>query len=66
MFRLIGVLLIVWLVIGAVAAGQRHYFSGSASNCAKDSTTAVTVVAGVLNYVGANPKVHCNLPKPSK
>jgi hypothetical protein len=66
MFRLGTLVLIVWLVIGAIAAGQRHYYSGSASNCAKDSTTAVTIVAGPLNYVGANPKVHCKLPQPSK
>jgi len=65
MFRLLGVLVIVWLVIGALAAGQRHYYSGKATNCAKDGTTAVTIVAGPLNYVGANPKVHCRLPTPS-
>jgi hypothetical protein len=64
--KLIGLLLIIWLAIGAIAAGQRHYYSGSATNCAKDSTTAVTIVAGVLNYVGANPRVHCKLPQPSK
>jgi hypothetical protein len=66
MIRLIGLLLIIWLVIGAAAAGQRHYYSGSASNCAKDGTTAVTIAAGPLNYAGANPKVHCKLPEPSK
>ena len=65
MFKLIGLLLIVWLVIGAAAAGQRHYYTGSAANCAKDSTTAVTIAAGPLNYVGANPKVHCTVPQPS-
>jgi hypothetical protein len=66
MIRLAALVLIVWLVIGAIAAGQRHYYSGSATNCKKDSTTAVTIVAGPLNYVGANPKVHCKLPQPSK
>jgi hypothetical protein len=66
MFRLIGFLLIIWLVIGAIAAGQRHYYSGSATNCAKNSTTAVTILAGPLNYVGANPKVKCKIPQPSK
>jgi hypothetical protein len=65
MLKLLGLLLIIWLVIGAAAAGQRHYFSASATNCAKDSTTAVTIVAGALNYVGANPKVHCKAPAPS-
>jgi hypothetical protein len=66
MIRLVGVLLVVWLVIGAIAAGQRHYYSGSITNCAKNSDTAVTIVAGPLNYLGVNPKVHCKLPKPSK
>ena len=60
-------LLIVWLVIGAVAAGQRHYFTSSSTNCAKAGTIAVTVIAGPLNYVGVNPKVHsCTVPQPSK
>ena len=27
---------------------------------------AVTILAGPLNYVGANPKVRCALPQPSK
>jgi hypothetical protein len=53
------VLLIVWLVIGAIAGGQRHYYSNSNPDCAKASTIAVTVLAGPLNYVGANPKVTC-------
>jgi hypothetical protein len=60
------VLLIIWLVIGAVAAGQRGYYSGSTGSCTKVSTTAVTILAGPLNYVGVNPRVHCTMPKPSK
>ena len=60
-------IVVVWLVIGALAAGQRGYFSSSDTNCAKASTIAVTIVAGPLNYVGVNPKVKdCNLPQPSK
>jgi len=58
--------LIVWFVIGAIAAGQRHYYSGSASNCAHTGTVIVTILAGPLNYVGANPKIHCHVPQPSK
>jgi hypothetical protein len=58
-------LLIVWLVIGAIAAGQRGYYSNSPTNCAGAGTIAVTVIAGPLNYIGVNPKVtHC--PSPSK
>jgi hypothetical protein len=59
------VLLIVWLVIGAIAGGQRHYYSGSHKSCAKNTTIAVTILAGPLNYVGVNPKISCNAPKPS-
>ena len=63
---LVGILIVVWLVIGGVAAGQRHYFSGSSTNCAKVSTTIVTILAGPLNYVGVNPKIDCKVPQPSK
>lgn len=61
-----GVLVVIWLVIGAVAAGQRGYFAGDDTNCAEAGTILVTVVAGPLNYVGANPKVDCELPQPSE
>jgi hypothetical protein len=64
--RLIVVVLLgIWLVIGLGAAAQRDYFSNSDASCAKVSSTAVTVAAGPLNYVGANPKIKCNVPKPS-
>jgi hypothetical protein len=64
--RLGSVILIVWLIIGAIAGGQRHYYSSSPSNCAKAGTIAVTILAGPLNYVGVNPKVKCGLPQPSQ
>jgi hypothetical protein len=60
------VLLVVWLVIGAIAATQRGYFAGDTADCAKLSTIAVTIVAGPLNYVGVNPKIRCDAPEPSK
>ncbi|MDT7548720.1 MAG: hypothetical protein QOE84_1114 [Actinomycetota bacterium] len=59
------VLVLVWLLIGVLAAGQRHYFSGSSTNCAKAGTIAATIVVGPLNYLGANPKIKCKLPQPS-
>jgi hypothetical protein len=60
-------LLVVWLIIGAIAAGQRHYYTNSPTNCAGAGTIAVTVLAGPLNYTGVNPKItHCALPQPSK
>jgi hypothetical protein len=62
--RIASVVLAVWLVIGAIAGAQRHYYSESSSmSCAKGGTIVVTILAGPLNYVGVNPKVAC--PKPS-
>ena len=58
------VILVIWLIIGGIAAGQRHYFDSGTANCAKAGTTFITVIAGPLNYIGVNPKVSC--PKPSK
>jgi hypothetical protein len=60
------VVVVVWLLIGVLAAAQRDYFSDMKANCAKASTIAVTVVAGPLNYVGVNPKVKCAVPQPSR
>jgi hypothetical protein len=63
--RIGAVVVILWLIIGAIAAGQRGYFSSAETNCAKTGNTVVTILAGPLNYVGVNPKVHCSAPKPS-
>ncbi|MBO0885294.1 MAG: hypothetical protein J2P17_34180 [Mycobacterium sp.] len=64
--RLATVILVVWLVIGALAAGQRHYYDSSVKTCAKAGTIAVTILAGPLNYLGVNPKLNCHVPEPSK
>lgn len=64
--RILGVVVVLWLIIGAIAAGQRHYYGSAKNNCASFATIAVTIVAGPLNYIGANPKVHCTVPHPSK
>lgn len=64
--RLGSLLLIIWLIIGAVAAGQRGYYGGTVGSCTKGGTIVVTILAGPLNYLGINPKVDCTLPKPSK
>ena len=64
--RIGAILLLIWLVIGAIAAGQRNYYSGSHESCAHAGTVAVTILAGPLNYVGVNPKVSCQLPQPSQ
>jgi hypothetical protein len=58
-------LLVIWLLVGVVAANQRNYFSGSDTTCAKLGTIAVTIVAGPLNYAGVNPKIKCSVPQPS-
>ncbi|OSC41519.1 hypothetical protein B8W66_08525 [Mycobacterium decipiens] len=64
--RAIGVIVLVWLLIGAFAAWQRDYFTGGQTTCATAGTIAVTVVAGPLNYMGVNPQVRdCRLPQPS-
>jgi len=54
------VVLLVWLIIGLIAAGQRGYFGASAPSCSSAGTIVVTILAGPLNYVGANPKVSCH------
>lgn len=64
--RLGTVILVAWLVIGAVAGAQRHYYGFSVPSCARASTIALTIVAGPLNYLGMNPKVTCLLPKKAK
>jgi hypothetical protein len=63
--RIGSIILVVWLIIGAIAGSQRHYYSGSSTSCAKTGTIAVTVLAGPLNYIGVNPKISCPTPKPS-
>jgi hypothetical protein len=61
------ILLVVWLVIGVIAAAQRGYFSGGDASCASVTTIVVTIIAGPLNYLGVNPQVDCpSLPQPSK
>lgn len=66
--RIIGIIVVLWLVIGGVAAFQRGYFDKNESTtCANAGTIALTALAGPLNYVGLNPKVgECRLPEPSK
>ena len=63
----VGVLVVIWLVIGALAAYQRDYFSGDDKpSCTTVSNIVLTIVAGPLNYFGVNPKVTCEVPQPSE
>lgn len=65
--RILTALVLIWLVVGVIAAAQRGYFGDDEEvSCAEVSTVAVTVVAGPLNYMGANPKVDCEVPQPSE
>ena len=58
-------ILFVWLIVGAAAAGQRGYFSTVSLSCSSGATMAITIVAGPLNYLGVNPMVSCSPPQPS-
>ena len=59
------VVLVIWLIIGAIAAGQRGYYGSSSESCAHAGTVIATLAAGPLNYVGVNPKVSWHMPSPS-
>ncbi len=58
--RLVSVLIVVWLLIGAVAAGHRLYYTSSSADCAGAGTIAVTILFGPVNYFGADPKLTCH------
>jgi hypothetical protein len=63
--RVGGLIVLIWLIIGAIAAGQRGYYGSSPTNCAHAGNIIATIAAGPLNYVGVNPKISCHLPTPS-
>ena len=69
MRTLIGIIVLVWLLIGVFAAYQRGYFTNDKDvTCKTAGDTALTIVAGPLNYMGVNPKVDCSkvkAPQPS-
>ena len=66
MKTVIAVVVVVWLVVGVLAAGQRGYFGDDRDvNCKSAGDTVLTILAGPLNYVGVNPKVKCKTPQPS-
>lgn len=70
MRQLISLLVVIWLVIGAVAAYQRGYFGDDQEvSCGTFGDTALTILAGPLNYVGVNPEIDCespDIPQPSE
>lgn len=58
------VLLIIWLIAGATAAGQRHFYNGPAMSCVKARMIMLTVSVGPLNYLGVNPQISCQARQP--
>ncbi|HTX26392.1 MAG TPA: hypothetical protein VME19_05170 [Streptosporangiaceae bacterium] len=59
------VILLIWLVIGAAAAGQRGDFGGQL-DCSQGATIALTIISGPLNYLGLDPTISCATPEPPK
>jgi hypothetical protein len=51
-------LLVIWLIIGGIAAGQRGDYHGAA-NCSTAATVGLTILAGPLNYTGVDPHINC-------
>ena len=67
MKTVIAAVVVIWLLVGVLAAVQRGYFGDDRDvSCKEFGDTALTIVAGPLNYVGVNPKVKCKTPQPSK
>ncbi len=69
MRTIIGLVIVLWIAIGVLAAYQRGYFGDDRDvSCKSTGDTALTIVAGPLNYFGANPKVDCDIkvPQPSQ
>lgn len=70
MKSLSGIIVVIWLLVGVLAAWQRGYFGDDQDvSCKTAGDTTLTVLAGPLNYVGVNPKISCrevDLPQPSE
>lgn len=63
LLRILSLGLFLWLVIGAYVAVHRGYITHPTANCGSSGTIAETIIAGPLNYLGVNPKVHdCQSP----
>jgi hypothetical protein len=58
--RWVWLTLFVWLLIGALAAGQRGYYTSASANCSGAGTILVTILFGPVNYLGGNPKLSCS------
>jgi hypothetical protein len=64
---ILGLIVVIWLIVGVVAAYQRDYFNPDRDvSCRNFADTGLTIVSGPLNYAGVNPKVECETPEPSR
>jgi hypothetical protein len=45
------------MVVGLMAAGQRHYTGPGLASCDAVGTVAANVAAGPLNYNGLDPRL---------
>ncbi|MCK9869220.1 MULTISPECIES: hypothetical protein [Nocardiopsis] len=60
-------LVVLWLLIGLIAAFQRGLFSDDETSCSTLGHTVGTIFVGPLNYMGVNPTIECPpLPEPSE
>lgn len=57
--KIASIVILAWLVVGAVVGTQRDYFKSDDNNCRETSDVVVTVLAGPLNYFGINDKTTC-------
>ncbi|TDE37712.1 hypothetical protein E1289_03995 [Actinomadura sp. 6K520] len=59
-------MLVAWLIVGTLAAGQRDYYTRFDGSCATIATIGITWASGPLNYIGLNPTADCKVPQPSE
>jgi len=65
-YRLGSAVIAIWLIIGAIAAGQRHYYNRPVSNCNKAGTIIRHDPGRAAELRRPEPKISCKTPQPSK
>jgi hypothetical protein len=62
---ILGVIVLIWLLVGVYAAWDRGYFSDQPETCGVAATIALNIIAGPLNFFAVDPHVgDCRLPEP--